>query len=350
MRSYSLSSAPGAGTYRISVKQEPHGVASSYLNQHLEPGALLEVAAPRGDFALDDGTGPVLLISAGIGVTPGAVHAAPARRRRQRAGGVVAVRGARTARAPVRQRRRTPCSPPCRTPASTSSTARPRRPSATARTPPPGGSPGRGWPGCASRPPRRAAYICGPASFMADMRDALTALGVGPRARSTPSCSARWPPSTPGSPRSTARRRTSRPGRREPGRWSPSPAAASPRRSATPGAACSTSPTPATCPPGGAAAPASATPASRPCCPATSATPLTPLEPPADGQILICCARPEHRPRPGHVAQPICPCFLLPWRQKSGTNPPDGHGTRSRKPASCRTIGNSYLTDRFYIF
>ena len=70
VRSYSLSSAPDAGTYRISVKQEPHGVASSYLNHDLRPGAVLDVAAPRGDFVLDDGTGPVLLISAGIGVTP----------------------------------------------------------------------------------------------------------------------------------------------------------------------------------------------------------------------------------------------------------------------------------------
>ena len=33
VRSYSVSSAPGAGTYRISVKQEPHGIVSSYLNQ-----------------------------------------------------------------------------------------------------------------------------------------------------------------------------------------------------------------------------------------------------------------------------------------------------------------------------
>ena len=70
VRSYSLSSAPDAGTYRISVKQEPHGIASSYLNRDLRPGAVLEVAAPRGDFVLDDGAGPVLLISAGIGVTP----------------------------------------------------------------------------------------------------------------------------------------------------------------------------------------------------------------------------------------------------------------------------------------
>ena len=70
VRNYSLSSAPGAGTYRISVKHEPHGVASSYLDCELRPGATLEVAAPRGDFVLEDGTGPVLLISAGIGVTP----------------------------------------------------------------------------------------------------------------------------------------------------------------------------------------------------------------------------------------------------------------------------------------
>src|SRR5215469_5502362 len=70
VRSYSLSSAPDAGTYRISVKQEPHGIASSYLNQNLFLRTTLDVAAPRGDFVLADGTGPVLLISAGIGVTP----------------------------------------------------------------------------------------------------------------------------------------------------------------------------------------------------------------------------------------------------------------------------------------
>jgi ferredoxin-NADP reductase/MOSC domain-containing protein YiiM len=70
VRSYSLSSAPGDGTYRISVKAEPNGTASSYLNREVRPGAMLEAAAPRGDFVLDDGRGPVLLLSAGIGVTP----------------------------------------------------------------------------------------------------------------------------------------------------------------------------------------------------------------------------------------------------------------------------------------
>ena len=70
VRSYSLSSAPGDGTYRISVKAEPNGTASSYLNREVRPGAMLEAAAPRGDFVLDEGGGPVLLLSAGIGVTP----------------------------------------------------------------------------------------------------------------------------------------------------------------------------------------------------------------------------------------------------------------------------------------
>ncbi len=61
---------PNAVTYRISVKQEPHGTVSRYLNRDVPPGAVLDAAAPRGDFVLGDGTGPILLISAGIGVTP----------------------------------------------------------------------------------------------------------------------------------------------------------------------------------------------------------------------------------------------------------------------------------------
>jgi ferredoxin-NADP reductase/MOSC domain-containing protein YiiM len=70
VRSFSLSSAPGRPTYRITVKREPHGVVSSYLHTRLRPGVTVEVAAPRGEFVLDDGAWPVLLISAGVGVTP----------------------------------------------------------------------------------------------------------------------------------------------------------------------------------------------------------------------------------------------------------------------------------------
>jgi ferredoxin-NADP reductase/MOSC domain-containing protein YiiM len=70
VRSYSLSARTDGGAYRISVKHEQHGVASTYINQKLAPGDAVEAGAPRGDFVLEAGAGPVLLLSAGIGVTP----------------------------------------------------------------------------------------------------------------------------------------------------------------------------------------------------------------------------------------------------------------------------------------
>ena len=70
LRSYSLSGAPAAGSYRISVKREPHGAASQFIHTRLRPGDLLDVAAPRGTFLLRSGTEPALLISAGVGATP----------------------------------------------------------------------------------------------------------------------------------------------------------------------------------------------------------------------------------------------------------------------------------------
>ncbi len=70
VRTYSLSGDPAGGEYRISVKRESHGLVSRYLHEHLQPGEPIEVAAPRGDFVLDESSDPVLLISAGIGLTP----------------------------------------------------------------------------------------------------------------------------------------------------------------------------------------------------------------------------------------------------------------------------------------
>jgi ferredoxin-NADP reductase/MOSC domain-containing protein YiiM len=70
VRNYSLSGRADSGTYRISVKHEQHGIASTYLNRDLRPGDTVEVGAPRGEFVLEAGTGPLLLLSAGIGVTP----------------------------------------------------------------------------------------------------------------------------------------------------------------------------------------------------------------------------------------------------------------------------------------
>ena len=70
VRSYSLSGPPDAGSYRISVKRESAGAGSAWLHEHARVGDTLEVAAPRGEFVLADGDGPVALVSAGVGATP----------------------------------------------------------------------------------------------------------------------------------------------------------------------------------------------------------------------------------------------------------------------------------------
>ena len=70
LRNYSLSDLPSADHYRVSVKQETNGVASTYLHTHVRPGDLIDVAAPRGSFTLQPGINPVVLLSAGVGATP----------------------------------------------------------------------------------------------------------------------------------------------------------------------------------------------------------------------------------------------------------------------------------------
>jgi MOSC domain-containing protein YiiM/ferredoxin-NADP reductase len=69
-RSYSLCGPPSATCYRLGVKVEPHGAAGQYLSTRIQTGDLLEVSAPRGAFVLAPGEGPVVLLSAGIGATP----------------------------------------------------------------------------------------------------------------------------------------------------------------------------------------------------------------------------------------------------------------------------------------
>jgi ferredoxin-NADP reductase/MOSC domain-containing protein YiiM len=70
IRNYSLSNAPQSGIYRIGVKQEPNGAASNHIRRHVQVGDQIDVAAPRGTFVLAEGDEPVVLLSAGIGVTP----------------------------------------------------------------------------------------------------------------------------------------------------------------------------------------------------------------------------------------------------------------------------------------
>jgi MOSC domain-containing protein YiiM/ferredoxin-NADP reductase/ferredoxin len=68
-RSYSLSGTPGAPTYRVSVKREVHGAASGYVDDDLKVGDIVQASAARGGFTLRPGDAPVVLLSAGIGVT-----------------------------------------------------------------------------------------------------------------------------------------------------------------------------------------------------------------------------------------------------------------------------------------
>jgi ferredoxin-NADP reductase len=69
-RSYSLSGPLSTERYRISVKIEPNGVAGTYLREHVRVGDGLNVSSPRGSFILQPGERPVALLSAGIGATP----------------------------------------------------------------------------------------------------------------------------------------------------------------------------------------------------------------------------------------------------------------------------------------
>ena len=71
LRSYSLAAPADDRRYRIAVKREVGGRASGFLHDGIGVGDVVQVGAPRGAFTLDvDGTGPVALLSAGVGVTP----------------------------------------------------------------------------------------------------------------------------------------------------------------------------------------------------------------------------------------------------------------------------------------
>jgi ferredoxin-NADP reductase/predicted pyridoxine 5'-phosphate oxidase superfamily flavin-nucleotide-binding protein len=68
IRTYTLSSAPSDGVYRISVKRE--GAVSRFLHG-LQPGDMIEARVPAGDFTIDAlAERPAVLLGAGIGITP----------------------------------------------------------------------------------------------------------------------------------------------------------------------------------------------------------------------------------------------------------------------------------------
>lgn len=70
-RSYSLSGAPGEkGHYRLSIKREDKGLVSRFLHDKIQPGTLIEARNPSGDFAVPCSNCPLVLVSAGVGLTP----------------------------------------------------------------------------------------------------------------------------------------------------------------------------------------------------------------------------------------------------------------------------------------
>lgn len=78
VRCYSLSDAPNAGHYRVSIKRVaspagldvPPGRSSSFFHDHIDVGSRLQVRAPGGHFHIDRSADPLVLIAGGIGITP----------------------------------------------------------------------------------------------------------------------------------------------------------------------------------------------------------------------------------------------------------------------------------------
>ena len=289
VRNYSLSSAPGADPYRISVKQELHGVASTYLGQKLRAGAVLDVAAPRGDFVLDDGPGPVLLISAGIGVTPvlSMLYELAAARSEREIWWLHGARGPREHPFAAEAHDLLAALPHAREHIyySQATAAQRRRAHAAA------GRLSKDSLGELAVPARSSAYICGPASFMSDMQHALSAIGVDsdrihvelfgamPSLNPGVTGQARKAPHQPPGPRGTgplvtfARSGIATPYTTGPSLLELAEACDVPTRFSCRTGVCHTCVTPLL----------SGDVRYRP----------DPLEPPADGEVLICCSRPD---------------------------------------------------------
>ncbi|WP_284741368.1 MOSC and FAD-binding oxidoreductase domain-containing protein [Amycolatopsis sp. RTGN1] len=162
VRSYSLSAAPSDREYRISVKRD--GVVSSYLQAKLTAGALVDVAAPRGDFVLAGDDRPVVLVSAGIGVTPvlAMLHALAARRTTREVWWLHTTRTAAEQAFAAEAHRLLASLPHGREHVHyTAESGRLTRETLSTL----------------DLPPDATAYLCGPDAFMTAMREALVSLG-----------------------------------------------------------------------------------------------------------------------------------------------------------------------------
>jgi MOSC domain-containing protein YiiM/ferredoxin-NADP reductase len=179
-RSYSLSGALSTERHRISVKVEPNGAAGAYLSGQVRVGEALDVSAPRGSFILQPGERPVVLLSAGIGATPvlAMLHALAATRSSRQ---VLWLHGAR-------DRKHHPFSAEVRRLMLGLTRGRSyvcySRPGSGDRLGEDFDAAGRLSPSAFDEVgvPREAdVYLCGPARFMGEMKEALAAFGVAPQ-------------------------------------------------------------------------------------------------------------------------------------------------------------------------
>ncbi|MFT7103311.1 MAG: ring-1,2-phenylacetyl-CoA epoxidase subunit PaaE [Flavobacteriales bacterium] len=72
-RAYSICSAPHESDLSVAVKEVKGGRASSYINQNLREGDLIEVMAPQGNFLIQPDNSKsrhVVLFASGSGITP----------------------------------------------------------------------------------------------------------------------------------------------------------------------------------------------------------------------------------------------------------------------------------------
>jgi ferredoxin-NADP reductase/MOSC domain-containing protein YiiM len=179
VRSYSLSGPLSTERYRVSVKIEPDGAAGSYLRERVRVGDVLNVSSPRGSFILQSGDRPVVLLSAGIGATPvlAMLHALAAARSTRQVLWLHAARDGQHHPFAAEIRRLLPTLTHGR---SYVCYSRPDSDDELAKDFDASGRLSRSVFDKVGLPRDADAYICGPARFMADMKEALADIGVAP--------------------------------------------------------------------------------------------------------------------------------------------------------------------------
>jgi len=177
LRSYSLSDLPVADHFRVTVKSESNGIGSSFLCNRVREGDALDVSAPRGSFTLHPGENPVVLLSAGVGATPvmSMLHALAAEKSRRQIWWIYGARNgmehpfAQESRSLVKQLSRG------------RSYVVYSRPAATDQLGVDFDASGHIDAALAERvgvSPDSEFYLCGPSSFLENMRDGLGKWGV----------------------------------------------------------------------------------------------------------------------------------------------------------------------------